>query len=60
MMLGITAEGDIIQIHPTNITTSGAGSDDDWIITGNNIYRNTGFVGIGTDTPTNKLHIVNS
>jgi hypothetical protein len=33
-------------------------SDNDWTINGNNIYNsNSGFVGIGTNSPTNKLHI---
>ncbi len=33
---------------------------DAWTVTGNNIYRLTGNVGIGTSNPIYKLHIVNS
>ena len=33
---------------------------DAWTVSGNNIYRLTGNVGIGTSNPTYKLHIVNS
>jgi hypothetical protein len=31
--------------------------DQDWITSGNNIYRNTGNVGIGTTSPTGRLHV---
>lgn len=31
-----------------------------WLVNGNNLYRSTGFVGIGTSDPYNKLHIHSS
>jgi len=31
--------------------------DDDWEVSGNDIYNDTGYVGIGTTSPENKLHI---
>lgn len=37
---------------------TGSGADNDWIISGNDMYNgNTGNVGIGTTTPSTKLHI---
>lgn len=37
---------------------TGGGADNDWIISGNEMYNgNTGNVGIGTTTPSTKLHI---
>ncbi|WP_044403090.1 tail fiber domain-containing protein [Lacinutrix sp. Hel_I_90] len=39
-------------------TFTGAGSDSDWTIVGNDMYNaNSGNVGIGTSTPAAKLHI---
>lgn len=35
----------------------GSGGDDDWVISGDNIYRLTGNVGIGTASPGAKLHV---
>lgn len=32
-------------------------ADDDWVISGNDIYRLTGFVGIGTAAPTTELDV---
>ena len=50
--------------HATNADTAAfalSGSpDDDWTISGSNIYRNTGKVGIGIASPSNKLHIIGS
>ena len=34
------------------------GSDDDWTISGSNVYRNTGNVGIGTTSPTATLEVI--
>ncbi len=34
--------------------------DNDWLTSGDNVYRTTGNVGIGTSSPENKLHIVGS
>ena len=35
-----------------------AGGDTDWTISGNNVYRNSGNVGIGITGPSYKLHVV--
>jgi hypothetical protein len=37
-----------------------ASSDNDWTISGDTIYHLTGNVGIGTPSPTNRLHIAGS
>ena len=43
------------------VSSSGGGSDLDWIISGNNIYSfGSGNVGIGTQTPSSKLEVVGS
>jgi len=34
------------------------GADDDWNISGNNIFRLNGNVGIGTTSPSNKLEVI--
>ncbi|MFP4458994.1 MAG: tail fiber domain-containing protein [Candidatus Zixiibacteriota bacterium] len=50
---------DVTGSYP-NFTVDYAGSasgDDDWTISGSNIYRNTGNVGIGTTSPSAKLHV---
>jgi hypothetical protein len=38
-------------------TATGAGADTDWIELGANIYRENGYVGIGTSAPNALLHI---
>ena len=38
-------------------TPAGSGGTSQWITSGNNIYYNTGKVGIGTATPTAYLHV---
>lgn len=35
----------------------GSGKDEQWTVTGGNIYRATGNVGIGASSPINKLHL---
>jgi hypothetical protein len=41
-----------------NITIAASAADDgDWATSGDDIYRNTGNVGIGTDSPGYRLHI---
>jgi hypothetical protein len=39
--------------------TADVGSDNDWTISGNDVYRVIGNVGIGTSAPTNKLSVKN-
>jgi hypothetical protein len=38
-------------------TASYALTDDDWSVSGSNIYRNTGYVGIGTTSPQDLLQV---
>jgi hypothetical protein len=46
---------------PYAIYAETASSDNDWMISGNNMYSiPTGRVGIGTETPLSKLHIAGS
>ena len=64
-ILGIDENGDVIYVWSYNLVGSWwsgmSGDDGDWTKTGNNIYATLpGNVGIGTDTPTGKLHIVSS
>ncbi|SEQ21027.1 hypothetical protein SAMN05444005_1108 [Flavobacterium urocaniciphilum] len=70
----ITSPATSLLVYNTNTTTGTGfyfwngtnwaplgGADNDWIFSGNNIYNgNTGNVGIGTATPTTKLHVENS
>jgi len=37
-----------------------SGGDNDWTIVGNNIYRTSGYVGIGTSSPSHKLEVYSS
>lgn len=41
----------------SNLTGIAGGSDDDWTIDGDDIYHETGNVGIGTTTPNGPLHV---
>lgn len=42
----------------TLVIDGGGAADSDWVTNGNDIYNgNTGNVGIGTDVPTEKLHV---
>jgi hypothetical protein len=41
----------------SNLTGIVSGADEDWTIDGENIHRQTGRVGIGTDAPQAKLHV---
>jgi hypothetical protein len=40
-----------------SVLGGGGGADDDWAIDGNDIYRLSGNVGIGTATPATQLHV---
>jgi hypothetical protein len=48
----ITPDGNTL-----TITAAGAGGSGIWSVTNNNAYYNSGNVGIGTTTPTNKLTV---
>ncbi len=37
-----------------------SGGDNDWTISGSNIYRTSGYVGIGTSSPSHKLEVHSS
>lgn len=41
----------------TQWITFGAASDGDWTVSGSSLYRTGGNIGIGTATPTGKLHV---
>jgi hypothetical protein len=43
---------------PWALYAATSGPDDDWKFSGDNIYRETGNVGIGTTAPGNALHVV--
>ncbi len=55
--------GKITAINATNFSSldgsqlTNLPSDGDWTISGNNVYRTTGNVGIGTTEPQEKLHL---
>lgn len=60
-VLGIDNSGNLLYVTSQNLVVSWAWlGGDTWTLSGDNVYRYTGNVGIGTNTPTNKLHIVNS
>ncbi len=42
------------------VSAQGYLTSQPWVVSGSNIYYNTGNVGIGTTTPTDKLHIVDN
>ena len=66
--LGITAGGDAEMTPRIKLTTSPyafnaktadtAVTDEDWTISGANVYRSSGNVGIGTSTPAQALDVV--
>lgn len=67
-VLGVDEAWELVYVYANNLIVSWviitgttiSWSDDDWTIVGNNIYRYTGNVGIGTTNPTKKFHIVNA
>ncbi|MDC0231324.1 hypothetical protein OAK19_05100 [Aureispira] len=40
-----------------NVDLSGLLGDNDWLVSGTTVYNNTGFIGIGTSTPAEKLEV---
>ncbi len=53
----LSISGNDLSIVGGNTVTLPSGSVSPWTISGSNIYRSTGFVGIGTATPTDRLHV---
>jgi hypothetical protein len=51
---------DTLQAHNTRIISAGGGGGSQWITNGSNIYYNTGNVGVGVDTPSSKITIVDN
>lgn len=51
----LSLSGNDLSITGGNTVTLPAGSVSPWTVSGNNIYRNLGFVGIGTDSPYSRL-----
>lgn len=51
------ANGKMTWTDPTTIATA---DDGDWTVSGSNVYRNTGNVGIGSTNPSAKLEVVAS
>lgn len=43
---------------PYSLNPQSTGGDSPWTVSGSNIYRIEGNVGIGTESPTKKLHVV--
>lgn len=39
------------------ISATGGGDDGDWTVSGENVYRLTGNVGVGTDSPVNRVQV---
>ncbi len=60
-VLGIDSLGNLVYVTSQNLIVSWAnGGGDTWTLSGDDVYRATGNVGIGTNNPTDKLHVVNS
>ncbi len=64
LWLGINVNNDgemtprsLLSSVPYSLKTASAGPDDDWQIDGENIYRESGNVGIGTIAPERKLEV---
>ena len=58
-----TMEADTICLSGDSCITEwpddgGSGSDSDWTISGSNIYRSNGYVGVGTSSPSATLHVL--
>ncbi|MBN2042283.1 MAG: hypothetical protein JW754_00590, partial [Candidatus Aenigmarchaeota archaeon] len=54
----IKASGTICDGSGNCIGSGGTGADTDWTISGSNIYRSSGMVGIGTNSPEEELDVV--
>ena len=53
----LSLSGSDLSISGGNTVSLPAGGESLWTLNGNNIYRMTGFVGIGTNSPVEKLHV---
>ncbi len=53
----LSISGSELSISRGNSVTLPAGSDNLWTLSGSNIFRTTGLVGIGTNSPSAKLHV---